>query len=188
MSNSFFDLYFGIIKTTANSRYADGNVIILVTLGPIALFSKYKLTTSSGEHFEEISHAHIISSMYELTISSRDSDDLSIGFDRDRRTRQPKYTVTKNMKGKIHVSVMLKEIFVFAEHEETATYSLGFKLKVSVNKGDVISNKAVAIADARFKFDKNQKYVPHYRPSNPQQGILSKQILSKTTRELRYIK
>ena len=44
------------------------------------------------------------------------------------------------------------------------------------------------MADARIKIDHIHWYVPHYTPSIPQQAKLSKQILSKTSRELRYIK
>ena len=39
------------------------NDITLVNLGAIALFSILKLTTSSGKHLEDISHAHIVSLM-----------------------------------------------------------------------------------------------------------------------------
>ena len=43
------------------------------------------------------------------------------------------------------------------------------------------------MVDARIKIDHTHWYVPHYRPSIQQQGIISKQILSKTPTELRYI-
>ena len=39
---------------------------------------------SSGKHLQDISHAHIVSLLYKLITSARGSDDLSIGFDRDR--------------------------------------------------------------------------------------------------------
>ena len=61
------------------NRYADGIDIRLANLGPIALFRSYKLTTSSGKHLEDISHALIVSLIYELLNSARGSD----GFDRD---------------------------------------------------------------------------------------------------------
>ena len=64
----------------------------MVNLGPIALFSNYKLTTSSGKQLGEISHAHIVSLMYKLKTSARDTDDLSIGFDRGRNRRQLELT------------------------------------------------------------------------------------------------
>ena len=51
------------MHATTNNRYVDGNDIRLATLGPVALFSKYKLTTSSGKHLEDVSHAHIVSLM-----------------------------------------------------------------------------------------------------------------------------
>ena len=85
--NSLFSSYlrwnFDVLDSATNDRYADGDDIRLVTLGATALFSIYKLTTSSGKHIKEISHAHIVCLMYKLTISSRNTDDLSIGFDRD---------------------------------------------------------------------------------------------------------
>ena len=80
--NSYLDLNFEFIKKAANSRYGNGNDKKLVNLGPIALFSNFKLTTSSGKHIEDISHAHLVSLMYKLITSSKGSDDLSIGFDR----------------------------------------------------------------------------------------------------------
>ena len=86
--NSYLELNFDVLHAAANNRYVDGNDIRLVNLGPIALFSNYKLTTSSGKHLENTDHAHIVSLMYKLLTSSRGSDDLSIGFDRDRDRRQ----------------------------------------------------------------------------------------------------
>ena len=75
-------------------RYSpDANDIRLVNLGPIALFSNYKLTTSSGKHLEEISHAHIVSLMYKLLTSSKDSDD----FDRSRGRRKNELSKNKNI-------------------------------------------------------------------------------------------
>ena len=58
--NSYLDPNFEVIKRTDNSRYANANDIRLVSLGPIALFSNFKLTTSSGKHLEDISHSHIV--------------------------------------------------------------------------------------------------------------------------------
>ena len=55
--------------------------------------------------------------MYKLVTSGRDSDDMSIGFHRDRNRRQREFT-NKNMKGKYHVIIMLKDVFDFAEHQK----------------------------------------------------------------------
>ena len=44
---SYLDLNFEVIKKADDSRYGNGVDIELVNLGPIALFSNFKLTTSS---------------------------------------------------------------------------------------------------------------------------------------------
>ena len=91
-----------MLHDAANNRYANNYDIRLVILGGTALISKYKLTTSSGKHFEDIDHAHIVSLFYKLLTTSKSSDDLSIGFDRDRNRRQRDLTINKNKKGKYH--------------------------------------------------------------------------------------
>ena len=44
--NSYPELNFDVLHAANNNRYVDANDIRLVNLGPIALFSNYKLTTS----------------------------------------------------------------------------------------------------------------------------------------------
>ena len=185
--NSYLDLSFEVIKRADNSRYANGNDIRLVNLGPIALFSIFKLTSHSGKHLEEIIHAHLVSLMYKIITSTKNSDDLSIGFDHSRARRQDEMTDNKRVKGKYHVKIMLKHIFGFAEHQEKATYGLGYKLTLTRSKDDAVIDKAGGIADARIRIDHIHWYVPHYTPSIQQQSILSKQILTKTPTELRYV-
>ena len=50
--------------------------------------------------------------MYKLISSARNTDDLFIGFDRDRESRKRKLTNKKNIKGKYHVTIMLKDFFL----------------------------------------------------------------------------
>ena len=150
------------------------------------MFSKFKLTTSSGKHLECFSHAHIVSIVYKLFTSSRGSDDLSTGFDRHRGRSQQELTNNKNVKGKYHVRIMLKDVLGFAEHQEKTTYALGYKITLTGNEDDVVLDKTRGIADARIKIDHFPWYVPHYKPCIPQQRILPKHILSKTPTELRY--
>ena len=185
--NSYLDFNFEVIKRADNSRYANGNDIRLVNLGPIALFSNFKLTTSSGKHVEDISHAHIVSLMYKLITFSKDSDDLSIGFLRSRNRRRNELALNKNIKGKYHLKILLMDVFGFATRQEKGTYGLGYKLTLFRNKDDAVIDKANGIADARFKIDHIHWYVPHYIPSIQQQTIMSKQILNKTPTELRYV-
>ena len=74
--NSYLDLNFEVVRKADDSRYGNGNDIKLFNLGPIAMFKNFKLTTSSGKHLEDITHAHFVSLMYKLISSSRESDDF----------------------------------------------------------------------------------------------------------------
>ena len=124
--NSYLEIDFDVLHATTNNRYVDGNDIRLVNLGPIALFSIYMLTNSSGKHLENIDHAHILCLMYKLISSSKGSDDLSISFDRDRGKRQRELATHKSQIGNYHVRIYLKDVFGFAEYQEKCTYGLGY--------------------------------------------------------------
>ena len=113
-----------VIKKPDNLRYANGTDIGLGNLGLIALFSNFKLTTCSGKHPEDISHARIVSLMYKQREGAEYTDDLSNGFDRARGRRKHELTNIKNIKGKYHLRIMLKDIFGLAEHQEKATHEL----------------------------------------------------------------
>ena len=156
-------------------------------MAPIALFSNFRLTTNSGKHLEDISHAHLVSLMYKLITSSKGNDDLSIGFDRNRTRRKDEITTNKNVKGEFHLRIILKDVFGFAEHQEKATYGLGYKLTLTRNKDEAVIDKVAGIADARIKIDHIHRYTPHYKLSMSQQAVMSKQILNKTQTELRYV-
>ena len=62
---------------------------------------------------------------------------------------------------------------------------MGHKLTLKRNKDEAVIDKAAGFADARIKID-HIWYVPHDTPSIQQQGIITKQNLSKTPIELRY--
>ena len=119
-------------------------------------------------------------------MSSKGSDDLSIGFDRDRNRRQRELTNNKTQKGKYHVRIYLKDVFGFAEYQEKGTYGLGYKLTLTRNTDNAVLNKDNAINNGRIKINAIEWYVPHYTPSMQQQSILSKQILNKTPTEINY--
>ena len=130
-----------MLQAATSNRYVDANDITLVNLGPIALFSNYKLTTLSGKRLEEISHAHIVSLMYKLLTSSKDSDDLSTGFDRNRGRRKNELSNNKSVKGKYHIRIYLKDIFGFAQYQEKGTYGLGYKLTLTRNTDNAVLKK-----------------------------------------------
>ena len=182
--NSYLELSFDVLHATTNNRYVDGNDIRLVNLGPISLFKNYKLTTSSGKHLEKIDHAHIVCLMYKLITSSKGSDDLSIGFDRDRGRRQRELTNNKTQKGKNHVRIYPKDVFGYAGYQEKGTYGPGYKLSLTRNTENAVLNKGNAINNGKIKINAIEWCVPHYTPSAEQQSILSKQILNKTPTQI----
>ena len=124
--------------------------------------------------------------MYKLLSSSKGSDDLSIGFDRDRGRRQREMTNNKTQKGKYHVRIYRKDVFGFAEYQEKATYGLGFNLWLTRNTDNAVLNRGNAINNGKVKINAIEWYVPHYTPSMQQQIILSKQILNKTPTQIQY--
>ena len=184
--NSYLELNFDVLRADNSNRYLDSNDIRPVNLGPIGLFSNYKLTTSSAKHLENIDHAHIVSLLYKLLTSSKGSDDLSIGFDRDRTRRRNELTNNKNINGKYHVRIYLKDIFGYAEYQQKATYGLGYKLTLTRNTDNAVLNKTNAINNGKVKSNAIEWYVPHYTPSVQQQSILSKQILNKAPTQIQY--
>ena len=169
---SLLSLIFDALQTTTNNRYVNGNDIRLVNKGPIALFSNYKLASSSGKHIEEIHHAQTVCLMYKLITSSRNSDDFPIGFDRDRERRKRDLTNNKNMKGKNHVTIMLQDTFGFAEHQQKGLYGLGYQWTLTGNSDNAVLNKGNATNDAKIIINNIDWYVPNYTPSIKQQGIL----------------
>ena len=186
MLNSYIELDFDVLRVDNSNRYVDANDIRLVNLGPIALFSNYKLTTSSGKHLEEISHAHIVSLMYKLLTSSKDSDDLSIGFDRNRGRRKNELTKNKTIKGKYLIKIYLKDFFGFAEHQEKGLYGLGYKLTLTRNTDNTVLNKDNVVVNCRVKINSLDWYVPHYSPNLEEYTKLMTQIRKNSPKLLHY--
>ena len=184
--NSYLEFYFDVLHAATHNRYVDGNNIRLVNLGPIGLCSNYDLTTSSGKHLENIDHAHVVSLMYKTLTSSRGSDDLSIGFDRDRNRRQRELTNNKTQNVKYHVRIYLKDAFGFAEYQDKGTYGLGYKLTLTRNTENAVLNKDNAINNGKIEINAIEWHVLHYTPSMQQQSILSKQIINKTPTQNHY--
>ena len=184
--NSYIELNFDILKATTNNRYADTDDMRLINLGPIALFSNYKLTTSSGKHLENIDHAHIVSLMYKLLSSSRDSDDLSICFDRSRDRRKQELLDNKTQKGKFHLRIYLGDVFGFAEYQETGTFGLSYRLTLTRHSDNSVLNKSNATANAKIKINGIEWYVPHYKSSLEEYTKLQTQIKLKTPTNLHY--
>ena len=184
--NSYLELDFDVLRVDKSNRYLDANDIRLVNLGPIALFSNYKLTTSSGKHLEEISHAHFVSLMYKLLTSNKDGNDLSIGIDRNRERRKNELTNNKTIKGKNHIRIYLKDIFGYAEHQEKGTYGLGYKMTLTRNTDKTVLNKNNVVVNGRVKIISLDWYVPHFSPNLEEYTELTTQINKNSPTLLHY--
>ena len=185
MLNSYLELKFDVLQAATGNRYLDGAGMRLVNIGVIALFTVYILARSSGKHLEENNLAHIVSLMYKLLSSSKESDDFSIGFDRNRDKRKREITNNKNTKGKNHLRICL-EVFAFAQHQETATYGLGYIITLTRNSDNAVLNKANATTNAKIKINSSEWYVPHYTPSPGKYNKSMTHIKQKTPTNLHY--
>ena len=184
--NSYLEIIFDVLQAETKKRYVVADDIRLLILRPIALFSYYKLTTSTREHLEEISHAHFVSLMYKSLTSSKDNENLSIGFDRSRDKRKLVLTNNKAIKGRYQVRIYLKDIFGFAEDQEKASFGLGYRLKIPRNTDNSVLNKANTTNNGKIKINSLDWYVPHYTPSLEKYDKLINQIMKKTPTNLHY--
>ena len=62
---------------------------------------------------------------------------------------------------------MLKDIFGFAEHQEKATFGLGYILTLTTNTDNSVLNKDNTTNIGRTKINSIEWHVLHYTPSNP---------------------
>ena len=185
--NSYVELNFDVLKADTNGRYANTDHIRLTNLGTIALFSVYKLVTASNKHLEEITHAHFVSLIYKTGTSSKDSDDLSIGFDRNRGRRKNDLSNNKIIKGKYHTRIYLKDVLGYAEHQEKATYGLGYRFILTRITDNAVLNKGNTVTNAKVKINSLDWYVPHYTVNLEDYTKLMTQIKKNTPTLLHYV-
>ena len=124
--------------------------------------------------------------MYKLLTSSKDNEDLSIGFDRNRDRRKRELTKNKTIKGRYHVRIYLKDFFGFAEHQEKASFGLGYRLTLTRNTDNAVLNKANATNNGKIKINSLNCYVPQYTPNLEEFHKLMNQIMKKTPTNLHY--
>ena len=157
-----------------------------MNLGPIALFIKYRLTRSSGTEIEEKDNAHLICLMHKLVSSSRDSDDSSLGFHRSSEAREREMINDKSTKGSSHFRIFLKDVFVFAEDQDSCTYGVGYKLTSQINSDNHVlshpaqaNDAAVLVLAGRVIIEDLSWYDPHYTPNISNQKLMLGHIVSK---------
>ena len=106
--------------------------------------------------------------MYKLISSSRDSDHLSIGFQRSIEARERELTNNKTTKGNYHVRIYLEDVCVLSQLNGTDAENLALAGRVIIN-------------DLSW-------YIYHYTPSISKQKLMLEHIISKSATELSYIK
>ena len=124
--------------------------------------------------------------MYKLLTLSKDSDDLSIGFDRNCGRRKSELSNNKSIKGKYHIRIYLRNNFGFAEHQEKGTYGLGYKLTLTRNTDNDVLKKTAATNNAKVKINSLDWYVPHYSPNREEYNKLMNQIKKNSPTLLHY--
>ena len=83
-------------------------------------------------------------------MSSRGSDDLSIGLDGNWENGQRELNNNKTVKGKYQVKIMLEILFGFAEWQEEATSALTYDIKRIRNQDSAVVNKSGATTKAKL--------------------------------------
>ena len=133
--------------------------------------------------------------MYKVISSSRDSDDLSIGFQRNIEARERELIDNKTTKGNYHDRIHLKDVFGFAERQDNCTYGLVFILPLQRIKDKRVFSQLVGayvaanLALAAIVFIEDVSlYVPHYTPNKSNQKFLLGHIVSRAATELSHIK
>ena len=87
---------------------------------------------------------------------------MSIGFGPDGDRRQREITNNKNQKGNIHVRILPKDVFGFAEHQEKATFGLVNKLILTRASVNSILRKDYATIVGKIKIINSiEWYAPH---------------------------
>ena len=117
LQHSYISLEFEV-RNNNNTRYADGDEISLVNIGPVALFSEAKLVTSSRKHLEKVDNLHPICLMYILLTSQQQTSEMVYGFEENTAIRGQELTNHKPEKGTFIVRKKLKDLFGFADQEK----------------------------------------------------------------------
>ena len=151
------------------------------------------MTSSSWKEIEEIDTT--IGLMQKLLSSSKESDDLSIGFHGSIEAQERKVTKTKQIKGIFLLEFFLKDVFGFAEHEYNCTYGLGYTITLHRNSDNHVSSHPAGFNDAanlaltgRVIMVDTSLYALHYIPNISNQEFLLRHIVSRAATEISYFK
>ena len=161
-------------------------VISLISVGPVALFSGAKLTTSSGKHLEKVDNLYTVSLLNKLLTSSQQTSELMYGFEESQATRRLELTTNKTEKETISANIKLTYLFEFAVQEKV-TYGLGYTLTSKQKNNNDPIVRTTGVDAAKLVVKDNGWYIPQYTPSLENQQNMMDQLLNKDPTGLYYM-
>ena len=163
LQNSYISVEFRGLKNY-DKRYTDGDEIILVNFGPVALFSEAKLVTSLGKHMEKVDNLQRNCLVYKILTSQQQTSQLMYGFEESVTIRRQELTNHKTEKGTIFVRIKLINLFGVADQEKI-TYGLGYTLTLKRNNNNDAIIRGAAVDAAKVVVRDISWYIHHYVPS-----------------------
>ena len=120
-------------KVADNTQHANSNAILIVNLGPIALFSEAKLTIPSKKHLEKVENLHVASLLHKFLSFSAGTTDLIYGFENisgriKEEVANKKAALQKRF---FLISIRVIEICSFADQVKI-TNGIGYKFNKNV--------------------------------------------------------
>ena len=159
------------------------------------------LINCSEKQIEKSECAHFACLMYKLFKSSKDSDDLSIGFHRANDFGEEEGTNTERTKRNYQDGISLKDVFGFAEPHEIVTYGWGYKKTSQRNSdnnvGYLETRTGATAADRRpaneaivegINVSDFLWYDPHLTPITSERKSELEQTVSRSATDSAYIK
>ena len=163
LQNSYISVEFRGLKNY-DKRYTDGDEIILVNFGPVALFSEAKLVTSLGKHMEKVDNLQRNCLVYKILTSQQQTSQLMYGFEESVTIRRQELTNHKTEKGTIFVRIKLINLFGVADQGKI-TYGLGYTLTLKRNNNNDAIIRGAAVDAAKVVVRDISWYIHHYVPS-----------------------
>ena len=114
-------------KASPGNVYSYAEYVGSVKLFLMAVFSKFKLNSSSRKEIEKIENAHF-ACFCKFLKSSKDSDELSIDFHPSIEISKREITHNRRIEDNYQFTNYLKAVLSFAGYQEKATYGLGYKI------------------------------------------------------------
>ena len=172
--------YCALIRQDNSKRFSAAENTKLAKLEPIALFCENELSNRNEKEKLYVDHANIACSMYKLLTTPRGHHDSSIRFARDILERAEKRITMKRIRGKFHNTILIKDVFGFAEHQQYATFGLSYKLTLKTKNNYTVLSRNVGTVDGQIAIFLTF-YVLHCTRNVIQQGLLKEKINKKPT-------